>query len=494
MDFIVRLSPDITTKSDRTRRRFMRMLVDNLRDALRSEGILARVEPGWARLTIESDDARVEEVAPRVFGVHSLSRVEVRNALTMSDLVAEAAQWFLPRMRGKTFAVRARTAGSAPFRSRDIEVELGARLAPHGEVHLDDPQVTCNVEVRDATAYLFSDRVAGHRGLPVGSEGRAVALLSGGFDSAVAAWMMARRGVALDYVFCRLGGPVHTQGTLQVLQLLAGRWGYGCRSQVHVVPFEEVVEHIRAVCEPAMWQLVLKRLMYRVAERIAGEGRGQAIVTGESLAQVSSQTLKNLRALDGRLKLPLLRPLLGLDKEEIIARARLIGTYELSATVQEYCAIVPRKPAVAAKPHEVESEEAKVELDVEALVEARRILDARKLNASHWAIGELEIDEVPEGATLLDLRGEHGFAAWHYPGAVRIDLAHALAHLDEFASETTYVLVCEFGLKSAFLAERMRKMGLAAHNFSGGLRALLQYAARKDLVPLELHPDFMEHS
>ena len=493
MDFIVRLSPDITIKSDRTRRRFMRMLVDNLRDALRSEGIGGRVEPGWARLTIESDEPRVEAVASRVFGVHSVSQVQVREAHTMAALVDQAALWFLPGMQDKTFAVRARTAGTAPFRSRDIEVELGARLAAHGKVQLDAPQVTCHVELRDSTAYLFSDRTLGERGLPIGSEGRAVVLLSGGFDSAVAAWMMARRGVALDYVFCRLGGPVHTQGTLRVLQRLAGRWGYGSRSQVHIVPFEDQVEKIRASCEPSMWQLVLKRLMYRTAQRVARENRGQAIVTGEALAQVSSQTLKNLRALDGRLELPVFRPLLGLDKEEIILRARHIGTYDLSATVQEYCAIVPKKPAVAAKPFDVEREEARVEFHVTALLEQARILDARNLQASDWSIEDLEIDDIPDGATLIDLRGEHGFAAWHYPGALRLDLARALAHLDDFAKDRDYVVVCEFGLKSAFLAERMRAAGCKAHNFRGGLRALLTHAAREDLVPLELHPDFMRH-
>jgi thiamine biosynthesis protein ThiI len=484
--YLVRLSPDITTKADRTRRRFMRMLVDNLRDAAQSEGIRARVDPGWARLHIESDDARVEEVACRVFGVHSVSRVEVRDAANLQSLASDAATWFRPLMEGKTFAVRARTGGTPRFRGREVEMELGALLAPHGKVQLVRPEVTCHVEVRDATAYLFTASMPGWRGLPVASQGRAVALLSGGFDSAVAAWMMLRRGVALDYVFCRLGGAVHTQGTLRVLRLLAGRWGYGARSQVHIIPFEDVVERIRSSCRPSMWQLVLKRAMYRVAQGAARSNRGQGIITGESLGQVSSQTLKNLRALDGRLRLPLLRPLLGLDKEEIIERTRVIGTYALSATVQEYCAIVPTKPAVAAKPEEVASEEAKVTLAVDDLLDASRVLDARRLGEADWAIDDLEIEEIPDGVSVLDLRGEHGFAAWHYPGAQRVDLPHALKHLDDFESGRTYVLYCEFGLKSAFLAEQLRAAGHSAFNFRGGLRGLIEYAAARNLVPLEI--------
>ena len=494
MHYLIRLSPDLTTKADRTRRRFLRLLVENLRDAFRSEDIAARVEMGWARLLVEAEAAAVPEVARRVFGVHSVSPVEVRDASSLAALVETAGEFFLPAMQGRAFAVRARTAGRAAFRSRDLEVALGARLVAHGKVRLDDPDVTCHVEVRDTTAYLFCDSLPGWRGLPLGSEGRAVALLSGGFDSAVAAWMVLRRGVGLDYVFCRLGGPVHAAGALRVLQVLGSRWSYGSSSQVHLLPFEPVVEKIRAACRPSHWQLVLKRFMYRAAEQVGREQRAQGIVTGESLGQVSSQTLKNLRALDaraldGRLHLPLLRPLLGMDKEEIIARSREIGTYDLSATVQEYCAIAPKHPAVAARAREVAEEEAKVDLDLDAILQERRVLDARALSDSDWAIEALEVESIPEGAVLLDLRGEHGFSAWHYPGSQRLELAHGLKHLPEFDKTRQYVLVCEFGLKSAYLAERMRAAGCTAFNFRGGLRALLRYAAERRLVPLELLPN-----
>jgi len=489
MHYLVRLSPDITTKSDRTRRRFMRMLVDNLRDAFRTAGIEARVEPGWVRLFIESASPETAAVASRVFGVHSLSRVEPCDVASLDALVERAAPWFLPSMQGKTFAVRARTGGKAPFTGRELEVALGERLRPHGTVRLVQPDITCHVEIRDGTAYLFSDSVPAWRGLPVGCEGRALTLLSGGFDSAVAAWMMLRRGVAMDYVFCRLGGATHTQGTLRVLQILAARWGYGSRSQVHVLPFEGVVESIRASCHPAFWQLVLKRAMYQVAQRAAYRHRAQALVTGEALGQVSSQTLKNLRALDGRLRLPVLRPLVGMDKEEIIARARQIGTYEISATVQEYCDIVPKKPAVAAKPAEVEEEEAKLHIDWDALLEEGTVLEARQLSEKDWSIEALEVTEVPEGAVVLDLRGQHGFAAWHYPGAQRLDLTQALKLLDSLDKGKRYVLVCEFGLKSAFLAERMRHAGYDASNFQGGFKGLVRYAASRNLLPLELLPE-----
>ena len=237
MKLLLRLSPDLTIKADRTRRRFLRLLKHNLADALRSHGFDYTIEPGWVRLVVEAQGGggsvggfagvaageSAADVVRRVFGVHSVSLVQERPVGTLDELVAEAAPFFDAQVRGKTFAVRARTGGTAPFRGHDIEVALGARLAPLGRVKLVGPEATCHVEVRDGHAYLFNESLPAQRGLPIGSEGRAVSLISGGFDSAVASWMILRRGAALDYVFCRLGGAMHQQGTLRVLQVLAER-------------------------------------------------------------------------------------------------------------------------------------------------------------------------------------------------------------------------------------------------------------------------------
>jgi tRNA uracil 4-sulfurtransferase len=486
MKLLLRLSPDLTTKADKTRRRFLRILMDNLRNAFQSEGISARVEPGWVRIVVETEDPAAVAVAGRVFGIHSVAPVEEHPRATLDELVDQATPFFTPRVRGKTFAVRARTVGAGMYRSRDIEVALGARLAPHGKVKLVEPEVTCHVEVRDQRAYFFEEFEPGWRGLPLGSEGRAVALVSGGFDSAVAAWMMMRRGVALDYVFCRLGGPTHQLGALRVLQVLGERWSYGDRPRVHIVPFEDVVNRIRAAARPALWQLVLKRLMYRTAEAVARERKAHAIVTGEALGQVSSQTLRNLRALDGRLSLPLLRPLVGFDKEEIIARSRDIGTHDISATVQEYCDIVPDKPATAASGYHVRIDEEGVDFDIGRVLERRLVFDLRRLDPHVLAMPDLEIDTIPPGATVLDLRSLTAYRAWHWPEALYLDLPEALRLVSRFEPGKTYVVYCEIGLKSAHLAYQMRQAGLDAYNFRGGLRELLRYAAHREVAPIEL--------
>src|SRR5690606_33970450 len=154
---------------------------------------------------------------------------------------------FRDRVAGKRFAVRARRTGTHDFSSKDIEVALGAALLPHSRgVDLSRPETTAYIEVRDAHAFLFADRVTGAGGLPVGVEGRALALISGGYDSAVAAWLMLKRGIALDYVFCNLGSDAYERAVVQVAKVLADDWSYGSRPRLHVLDFGPPLDQLRA--------------------------------------------------------------------------------------------------------------------------------------------------------------------------------------------------------------------------------------------------------
>ena len=487
MRFMIRLSSDITTKAPRTRRRFTRLVMDNILDALTVTGVGGQVLPGHARLFAESDDARAAEVIAHVFGVHSVSQVDEIDAPNFEALLDAATPYFQPHLHGKTFAVRARCARPAPFHASEVERELGARLVPYGKVQLKNPDVGCNVEVREGHTYLYTDSVRAQRGLPIGCEGQAISLLSGGFDSGLASWMMLRRGIALNYVVCRLGGPEHVRGALGVLRVLGQQWSFGSRPRVLVVPFEEVADHIRARCRPSTWQLMLKRCMYRTAQEMARRTRSQAIITGESIGQVSSQTLKNIRSLEANIQTPILRPLVGMDKDEIMQRCREIGTWEVSALVKEYCALSDEfKPMVAARIEDVAREEDKLEIDFQALCDSGHRYNVRQLAGDEGEEAGLELEEVPDGAVVLDLRDAKSFGAWHYPGAVNIDLEEALAHVERFDIEKKYVAVCPIGLKSAHLAMTLRQSGRQAHNFRGGFAALLRHAAQRRIIPEEM--------
>jgi thiamine biosynthesis protein ThiI len=421
-----------------------------------------------------------------------VSAVEEHVRGTLDELLGVATPLFEPRVRGKTFAVRARTSGPTPYRSRDIEVALGAVLAPHGKVRLVDPEVTCHVEVRDGRVYLFDASQSGWRGLPIGSEGRGVALVSGGFDSAVAGWMMLRRGVALDYVFCRLGGPPHQLGALRVLQVLGDHWSYGDRPRVWVVPFEAVVDRIRAAARPALWQLVLKRLMYRTAIAVARRRRAHAIITGESLGQVSSQTLRNLRALEGRLELPASaaarRSRQGRDHRPQPRHRHLRHLVDGAGVLRHR----PDKPATAASSHHVASDEAKIDLDVEALIESSQVLDVRRSCRTRWRCPISRIDTVPAGAIVLDLRSLVAYRAWHYPDALRLDLGEALKLVERFETGRRTSSIARLVSRAPTWRGVCALPGSMRYNFHGGLKSLVHYAVAHGLVARELLPDGMK--
>lgn len=476
---LIRPSGELATKSRRTRRRMQRRLVDALESAIASVGARGRVHDDWGRLVVEASSRAVLDVVPRVFGIASLSEIEGTVEPTLTAIVERGEELYRDRVRGRKFAVRARRAGKHTFSSRDVNYELGAALNRYAEVDLDDPDIRVGVEVREDIAYFFSRRIRGAGGLPAGVEGPAVALISGGFDSAVAAWMMLKRGVALDYIFCNLAGGAYERAVLGVAKLLSDQWCYGMRPSIHVVDFQPVIERLRATVSESYWQVVLKRLMYYVASRIAEELGAHAIVTGESVGQVSSQTLANLQAIDAGTALPVLRPLVGFDKLEIIERSRAIGTYPLSEKVREYCALTERRPVTDAAPEAAVAEEARFDAgSLDPLIADRRVLDLGELDPGDLVMPYLYVAEVPEGATVIDTRARSQFEPWHYPRAEHRDFWELFQDFRALDREGTYVLYCDLGLRTAQLAEKMQRAGFEAYSFKGGAAALRRYAER----------------
>lgn len=474
---IVRLAGEIAIKSRRTRSGFLRRLEQNMRDALDGTGVEYSITPDWSRLLVRADPTHAVPALSRVFGVHSLSIVEKEVPAVLEAIVAAGNSLFRDRVAGRRFAVRARRSGSHSFGSKDIEMKLGAALAEVGKVDLTTPEITVRVEVRGEDAWLFTEDVDAVGGFPIGVGGRALTLLSGGYDSAVAAWLVLRRGVALDYVFCNLGGDAYERAVVQVGKALADGWHHGTRPRLHVVDFGEVLDEIRAKTRQSYWQLVLKRVMYRVGSAVAAEIGAEALITGEALGQVSSQTLTNLAALDPAASIPVLRPLLAFDKEEIVARSREIGTAVISEQVREYCAIAPGRPATAAAEASVAEEEAKLSPGlVERIVAERRVLDLRRLSPMDLVAPYIFIDEVPEDAVVFDCRPESQYEAWHLPGAVRRDEWEIIDGVRRLDKEKKYVLYCAHGTQTAHLAERLQREGIEAYSFRGGVRGLRRYA------------------
>ena len=309
----------------------------------------------------------------QVFGIAAVARA-VPCEKTV-DAIVEAARTYLADAFAvaKSFKVESKRADKMfPMNSIQLSQAVGGDLAelfPHVAVDVHTPDLTVFVEIREKYAYVHTPSVPGAGGLPIGMGGRAVSLLSGGIDSPVASYMMAKRGVQLEMI--HFASPPYTseQAREKVLQLARELVPWCGRLTVHVVPFAEIQEEIRRSCPEDHFTLIMRRFMMRIAEAIARKANAGALVTGESLGQVASQTMLALGVTEDVTSLPVLRPLIGMDKVEIIRMSREIGVFDTSILPYEDCCTVftPRHPATRPRLEDVRQAEAA--LDVESLVQ-----------------------------------------------------------------------------------------------------------------------------
>ncbi len=355
----------------RNRGRFERRLRQNLARTLGAVGeCRVRSLPGRILIETEGDAGPVVEAATRVCGVAAVSPVE-RLPRDLKAAGAAVIARFEAR-RPATFCVRARRVDKRfPMISPDIEREVGAQVyeATGVPVDLTRPAVEAALTVMEDEILLTTERHPGPGGLPVGTGGRVAVLMSGGIDSPVAAWRMLRRGCTADLVHFHSHPLVDrtTQEKAHDLAELLTRWQY--RTRLHQVPLAQIQTEVRLHTPEPLRVILYRRFMMRITEVIARRRHCEALVTGESLGQVSSQTLSNIATIEQAATLPVLRPLVGRDKEEIISEARRVGTYETSIEPDQDCCtlFVPRNPATHSKIADAES--AELALDVQALVE-----------------------------------------------------------------------------------------------------------------------------
>ncbi len=426
------------------------------------------IEAGWSRTTVVTESEEAAATLSRVPGIHSVSIVERRPWSKIEDVINTGNEIFSPLVAGRRFAVRARRSGSqrsrVSFRSADVERLLGSELlVASAGVDLSNPEVTARVDVSHQYADYYTTILPAVGGLPLGVEGRGLSLVSGGFDSAVASWLMLRRGVNLDYLFFNLGGRAHQLGVLKVMEVIATRWSYGAKPKLIEVDFQPLVREIQERVTPKYWQVALKRWMLQAAEAVAHARKLPVLVTGDAVGQVSSQTIDNLRAIEHGTEIPILRPLVTYNKDEIVQQARKLGTFELSSAVGEYCAILPDRPATRTTVEVAVEESNNVprELMIE-LLQGRRIYRLRALDQAALTAG-LEVDHLPANAAVLDLRPKNDYQLWHLPGALHLDFDQALRAFRSFDAGKVYVCYCDLSLKSAHLAEEMQAHGLRAH-------------------------------
>lgn len=378
---------EIALKGRTSRRRMENLLVNNITDALESNGIKGkRVWVKEARVWVccfDSEDEALHATlhVTRVMGVVSASPVVEYVFNDLKHLVELGRRFFAERVKGKIFAVRAHRVGEHDFTSKDVEKLLGEALLRENArgVDLENPEYEAFVEIRWGQVYFYDKIIPGPGGLPVGSEGTVLALFSGGIDSPVASWMMLKRGCRVHLLFFNIGGEPHLEGAKRVAEVLAKNWFYGYKPKLYIVDIRPIIPFIAEKVPEHYRIIILRRVMMRVAEKLAWRIGAEALVTGESLGQVASQTLRNLRVIDDAVDVLVLRPLIGFDKQEIVDMAMKIGTYEESKKLEEYCTLGVRKPTTRANLEEARKYEEELGLEplIDKLVEVAEEIPLR---------------------------------------------------------------------------------------------------------------------
>ncbi len=358
---------------------FERMLVDRIRRSLKEfEGVEVKRHEGliFVRADKRLDSEQIIKQISKVFGVASISPA-VEAESTMEDIGREAVKYMLDLIEKqgiKTFKVEAKRADkSFPVKSPEIGRIIGAKVligCKVLKVDVHNPDCLLFVDVRHDKSYIYNAKISGFGGLPLGTNGKGMVLLSGGIDSPVAAWMMAKRGMLIEAVHFHSYPYTSERAQEKVEELARLVAGYCGRFKMHVINLLPIQEQIVQNCPEEETTILVRRFMMRIAEKVAEKSGCMMLITGENLGQVASQTAEALVVTDASVSMPVMRPLIAMDKVDIMDKAREIGTYETSIQPYEDCCTVflPKHPATKPKLERILESESR--LDCEALIEA----------------------------------------------------------------------------------------------------------------------------
>lgn len=373
MKFIIKLFPEITIKSPPVRKQLIRQLRKNIRKVCQQFDPNVDIHSEWDLIhlqTVVSDQAVLNHIKQALTCTPGISHVFEVTEHVLSDLdeILEQCEALHGKaLKDKTFVVRVKRSGKHSFTSIEAERYIGGGLNQRIEtagVKLKQPDLTVNIEIKHDRYFLIKERYEGLGGFPLGTQEPVLSLISGGFDSAVASFLTMKRGINTHFCFFNLGGHAHETGVKEVAFYLWEKYGASHYVRFVTIPFQGVVEQILTKVDHSQMGVILKRMMLRAATAVAKEMRISALSTGEAIAQVSSQTLPNLSVIDSVTDMLTLRPLIVMDKQDIIGIARTIGTEDFSKNIPEYCAVISKKPTTRANPEKIEREENKFDFSV----------------------------------------------------------------------------------------------------------------------------------
>lgn len=482
MKFVVRLHAEITIKSRAVRKRHSKILTSNLRKILARSDASFDIKSRWDRIEVNatakdglSDDQLRQAVTERLSntpGISWFSEVIERPLTEFDELASWVAEHWLNRIENQTFCVRIKRQGQHSFSSLQLERRIGGYLlsrSNNAAVKLNHPQLTINLQINDQVVQLLGSRQQGLGGYPLPTQETTLSLVSGGFDSSVASYEFMRRGARTHFCFFNLGGDTHEAAVKQICYHLWQRFSASHPLKFISVNFAPVVEDILRNCDSGLMGVVLKRQMLRAASRVAAYLKAQALITGDAMGQVSSQTLSNLKVVDAATETLVLRPLITKDKQEIIDLARQIGVEPLAKSIPEYCGVISDKPTVMANGSALEAEEEKLDQALlKQVVNDAEILSMQdiatqsdrqtKVNETHPQSTEQVIIDIRSPAEAQSTPLQHPLAV------ITIPFFKLLSEFGQLDSQRHYLLYCAQGVMSKMQVLLLQEAGY--HNVS----------------------------
>lgn len=487
MKFVIKLFPEIIVKSKPVRKQLINQLKKNLRKLMKTidenievSGLWDFVEVNTPELPSEANqltsdkkqvskifEQEILEVLSSTPGIDFILKVKVHEFSNLEDIAEIAIKEYKNLIDNKTFCVRVKRTGKHPFNSIQVEQKVGGALLHNSNsagVKMKDPDITIRLEIKQDKLHTVEYRQQGLGGFPIGQQESCVSLISGGFDSSVATYLMMKRGIRTHFCFFNLGGMAHEVGVKQLSYYLWKKYSASHRTLFITVPFEPVVAEILDKVHHSHMGVILKRMMLRVAEKLAIEFHAPALVTGECVAQVSSQTLTNLSVIDKATNMLTMRPLITMDKQDIIALARKTGTEEFSASMPEYCGVISDKPTTCAKLERVEHEESRFNFDVlEQAFNNIKVENIDQLYQSSLNLDDVEIVKVPETSDIIiDIRHPHELAVkplFFTKNKILEIPFFKIQTSDKLDKSDSYLLYCDKGVMSQLHAEELIEKG-----------------------------------
>jgi len=469
MKFVVKLFPEIMVKGNSVKKKMIAQLHDNLRTLLKRVDDSIEVKRFWDKIEVQCDQQfhqPVAKVLRQTPGVEQVLEVLEFPFTTQEELAEIVVQKAVHRIEDKTFVVRVKRSGEHDFTSNELERFVGAALYRAGNpkgVDIKHAEEVIQLEVTHQQLYIVTNRYQGLGGFPLGMQGEVLSLMSGGFDSTVASFLTIKRGMKTHYIFFNLGGDAHEIGVKQVALYLWSQYAASHRVQFITIPFEGVVAEMFNSIHESYLGVMLKRLMLKAAEQVADEMEIDALVTGESVAQVSSQTLRNLALIDEATSKLVLRPLVTMNKNEIIQIAEEIGTRHFAENMPEYCGVISKNPVTHGSFKRLPREEARFDFSVlEEAVANREVVPVDQIVAEINQKAAVPVVKEVTDEVVIDIRpdSEKQYSPLKLEAEVIEMPFHELnQQFKKLDQSKNYLLYCQKGVMSQLHAQYLIDQG-----------------------------------